>query len=138
MRGRKLQKQLMGIGVQRNDARAFIDVYRKIKQAGRMDLIPELFPVPAPVSVRKDLNVGHFSVSRQYSNDLLEMLRFDKEQYADHVEKPLAVMLAAQLLKAGAVCIRTTYHDHFLTEIRADVKAVMPGYTPLYCPVFDN
>ena len=56
---KRIAKQLMAIGVQRNDAAAFVRTYRKIMDANREDLFPEIIKPVVPVQF-KAVNVSPY------------------------------------------------------------------------------
>lgn len=123
MRSRRLIKKLMGVGIQRNDARAFVETYHAVKAAGMTQLFRELDPPIEPVIHRVEVNPYRFRATRMVSRWQLESGGMvDIEKY---IEKELAEEIGRGLADAGA--IRNTKRGRMHgVEFCAEVKVLPP------------
>ena len=108
MNSKKTIKQLMAIGVQRNDAAAFARAYRKIMDAKREDLFPDIVKpvVPVPLQV-VNYNVGKLQARCVVSDIQMELLADSPGDLYRRVTGKLATMLADKLAESGAMKIST-------------------------------
>lgn len=106
MTNKKIVKQLMGIGVQRNEAAAFAKTYRKIMNAKREDLFPEIVRPVMPVQFSV---VNHQLVNFRavYAGDDRRRSYMGDEEYAKHVKHCLSEELASGLVREGFVKVET-------------------------------
>ena len=123
MRSRRLIKKLMGVGIQRNDARAFVETYHAVKAAGMTQLFRELDHPVEPVTRRVEVNPYRFRTIRTVSYWQLESVGMvDIEKY---IEKELAEEIGRGLAGVGA--IRNTKRDSMYgVEFCAEVKVLPP------------
>lgn len=123
MKRKKYIKQLMALGVQRNDAAGFVSAYRACVAAGKEHLLPAILQpapiVPAFPIIRQPYNVAKFAVTlRRSDNDLSWLPRKDED-----INKELAREMGLALLDAGAICI--TKRDDYIrrcVEYRATIR----------------
>ena len=108
MTNKKITKQLMAIGVQRNDAAAFARAYRKIMDAKREDFFPEIIkPVmPARFPV-VNYNIVPLRARCMVSDIQMELLADSPGDLYRRVTGKLATMLADKLAESGAMKIST-------------------------------
>lgn len=103
MNRKKQIKQLMSIGVQRNDAAAFARTYHKIVSRGRRDLFPEL-TIPAPLVVRTTiLSVQTLKVSILRHRTILYAAEASGACVDPYIRKKMAEELAQCLLSSPYV-----------------------------------
>ena len=103
----RITKQLMAIGCQRNDAAAFARTYRKIMDANREDLFPEIIKPVMPVQF-KAVNVSTYRLraSVTVSDREMEWHRQHPDDLKRRVVDTLASRLADELAK-GSMKIET-------------------------------
>ena len=103
----RITKQLMAIGCQRNDAAAFARTYRKIMDANREDLFPEIIKPVMPVQF-KAVNVSPYRLRATcvVSDYQMAMLREHPEDLYRRVSGTLASRMADELAK-GAIKIES-------------------------------
>ena len=106
-RHERITKHLMAIGCQRNDAAAFARTYRKIMEANREDLFPEIIKPVMPVQF-KAVNVStcRMRASVTVSDREMEWHRLHPDDLKRRVVDTLASRLADELAK-GAMKIET-------------------------------
>lgn len=122
MKNKKIVKQLMAIGVQRNDAAAFARTYRKIIAAGRRDLFPEMeFPIPKVVQTAPVRTLGVTILRHRY-----DLARMAAVNVNEHIRMAIAQELAQHLVLSPYV--KYQYRDLITgdVEIRALVRVVDP------------
>lgn len=73
MKRRKMIKQMMGIGISRNEAEIFARTYKKVIAAGKTDLFPDLMIPPAKV-YRQNYNVKKFAAEFWMTAEQSQML----------------------------------------------------------------
>lgn len=129
MRQKKLVKQLMAAGVQRNDAAAFVKTYRAVKDAGLTRLFPELELPPAPVIQTRTVRPERLCA--KYTVDSYEMnYRGGSVDWDAYMNKRLVKELAHRLKDSGLVCFSkraTPLWTEFCAEVRVlpmDAKEV--------------
>ena len=99
LRNKELRRQLMGIGVQRNDADAFIRAYRAIEKAGAQWLCRSIMVPPIQVETRygrAEKLVAKVEVPRSGMEFIPPRIM------ESHIKKELANLLGEHLLKTGA------------------------------------
>lgn len=105
MTQKKTIKQLMAIGVQRNDAAAFVRAYRKIRENKREDMLPWILEPEPPRIMREELPIATLSASYEISAIELEMRRraIPGADINSAIHGKLVHALANELLKSRAV-----------------------------------
>ena len=135
MNRKKTIKQLMAIGVQRNDAAAFARAYRKIMDAKREDLFPEIVkPVMPVMGTVVNYRVTPFRADCVISDPQRSFFIENSEECADRIMRELSKDLAKCLMENGAITVRTQQFRDKGTRYTAVVKVVMPGdeYAKMY------
>ena len=131
MTNKKIVKQLMAIGVQRNDAAAFAKAYRKIMDAGREDLFPEIVNPVMPMNVvYKHYPAQKLQATYELSNVQRRLLFISLDELLQDVRCKLAYELANALLESGMVRVEAREQPDSCiggsTQYRAIVHVVMP------------
>lgn len=112
MQRKRAVKRLMAMGVQRNDAAAFVTTYHKIVAAGKGPLLPSILKPTYPKipTVCTDYQVRKFATIIRCSDkyDFRRVPRRDEDIY-----KELAREMGLALLDAGAVSITKRPLDCF-------------------------
>ena len=126
MNRKKTIKQLMSIGVQRNDAAAFARTYRKIKDANMHGLFPDIIePVMPVMGTVVNYRVTPFRAECFTAESQRYCLREDKEVFATRIMHKLSENLAECLMENGAIIMRQEEIDGVGTRYTATVKVVM-------------
>lgn len=128
MRSKKAVKQLMALGIQRNEAAVFARVYGKVKAARREDLFPEIILPAMPVGVvRREMEIVTLQADYRYESfDRAYVMPREKETF---VKNELARALAAEAVKCQLVEFTRRTEGSFLGDItvtRAQIKIVKP------------
>ena len=121
MTQKKSIKQLMAIGVQRNDAAAFVRAYRKIRENKREDMLPWILEPEPPKIVRKEFPVATLRATYEISAIELEMQRraTPDADINSTIHGKLVHALANELLKSRAVKMEYQSRlDRFGSEFR--------------------
>lgn len=123
MRNEKLKKQLMAVGIQRNDAAAFIRSYRKIQKSGKAEQFRDIMaPYVTPIqTVIRNVPVHTLQVTVKFSDD--EIYSVGGEEAERMVLERLSNQLAAALLDSGYLYTDQAKDRHGL-RIRASVMVV--------------
>lgn len=121
LKNRELRRQLMGIGVQRNDAAAFIRAYRAIERAGAQGICREIMVPPIRVETRHgkaEKLVAQTGMRREH-------LQYMTPAAMDRVTKQeLAELLGRELLKSGAAKVLKRVEHGGNVVTRAEVLVV--------------
>ena len=126
MKQKKTIKQLMAIGVQRNDAVAFARAYRKIMYAGREDLFPEIVkPVMPLVGVVHNHRVETIRASSVVSRQMVFPCA-DNAEFTTIITERLSDELAKNLIQSGAAALTIKQIDEMRTQYAVTVRVVMP------------
>lgn len=127
MNRKKTIKQLMAIGVQRNDATAFARAYRKIMDAKREDLFPEIVkPVMPVVGTVANYRVEKFRAAYLTAEGQRYFFRENEEEFATRIMGKLSKELAECLMENGAIIMRIEQRHGIGTQYTATVNVVMP------------
>lgn len=127
MKNKQITKQLMAIGVQRNDAAAFARAYRKVMDAKREDLFPEIVkPVMPVVHTVIDYRVTPFRAVYMAPAGQMAFFRENHEEFANRIKVKLAKELAEGLLHNGAITMRIEEIMGIGTQYTATVNVAMP------------
>lgn len=126
MKQKKTIKQLMAIGVQRNDAAAFARAYRKIMDAKREDLFPEIVKPVMPVmgtvlNYRVETIRASSMVNRQMAFPYC-----DDEEFTTMIMERLSDELAKNLIQSGAAAMSIKQIDGIITQYVVTVNVAMP------------
>ena len=108
MTNKKITKQLMAIGVQRNDAAAFARTYRKIMDARREDLFPAIVKPVMPVRYQVvEHQIVTLHVRRTVPDIQMAMLADRPGDLYRRVTGKLATVMADKLVESGAMKLST-------------------------------
>lgn len=133
MNNKRAVKRLMGMGIQRNDAAAFVSTYRAIVAAGKEKLLPDILrPIPAPVPPlrRTDYRIKTFATMIRCS-DKYDFMRVPTGYDDEYIRKTLAKELGLAMLDAGAIRVTIQTHpprlwcDTPTVEYRATIDVAM-------------
>lgn len=126
MTNKKIAKQLMAIGVQRNDAAAFARTYNKIKAAKREDLFPGIVEPVMQVGYQL-VNYLVVPIRASYTahDAFAYYYRDGSVNFANMLEGELSKQIAEALLKNGAIRMEQRRFLDFV-EYRATVNVAMP------------
>lgn len=126
MKQQKIVKQLMAIGVQRNDAAAFARAYRKIMYNKREDLFPEIIkPVMPMVGVVHNHRVETIRAS-SIVNRQMAFPCVDNEEFTTMITERLSDELAKTLIQSGAAALSIKQIDDMRTQYAVTVRVAMP------------
>ena len=127
MTNKKITKQLMAIGVQRNDAAAFARAYHKIMDAKREDLFPEIVkPVMPVVGTVVNYRVAPFRAVYMAPADQRAFFRENHEEFANRIKAKLSRELAEGLMNNGYITMRIEEIIGVGTQYTATVNVAMP------------
>lgn len=120
-RNKELRRQLMGIGVQRNDADAFIRAYRAIEKAGAQRICQEIMVPPIRIETRYGRAEKLVAQSEMPRGHLQFMTpaAFERE-----TKRELAVLLGRELLESGAAKVLKWPDREGTVVTRAEVWVV--------------
>lgn len=121
LRNKELRRQLMGIGVQRNDADAFIRAYRAIEKAGAQWLYRSIMVPPIQVETR----YGRAEKLVAQTGMRREFLKFmTPAAFERQTKDELVRMMARELLESGGVKILKWPDREGTVVVRAEVLVV--------------
>ena len=129
MKGKKLQKQLMAMGIGRNDAAGFIRAYRVIQKAKKQELCRDIMNPPAPVRMPAfwPQNLERLRAQHTVPNEELYALGADqREQFGNRVKEKLAQGLARLLIDEAAMLFEQEHRPDDCTVFRAEIQVAMP------------
>lgn len=121
LRNKELRRQLMGIGVQRNDADAFIRAYRAIEKAGAQRICQEIMVPPIRIETRygrAEKLVAQTGMRREFLQ-FMTPTTFERE-----TKRELVQMLARELLESGAAKVLKWPDRTGAVVVRAEVLVV--------------
>lgn len=126
MNRNKTIKQLMAIGVQRNDAAAFARAYRKIMYAKMEDLFPEIVkPVMPLVGVVHNHQVKTIRASSIVNREMAFPWA-DSDEVTTVITERLCDELAKSLIQSGAAALSIIQIDEMRTQYNVTVRVAMP------------
>lgn len=126
MKQQKIVKQLMAIGVQRNDAAAFARAYSKIMYAKKEDLFPEIMkPVMPMVGVVHNHRVETIRAS-SIVNRQMAFPCVGNEEFTTMITERLSDELAKTLIQSGAAALSIKQIDDMRTQYDVTVRVAMP------------
>lgn len=92
-------KQLMALGIQRNDAAGFVKASRILLDKGRGDMFPGVLGEPLPVIVsQREIRTFAAQLSTDWIFEMTIMPAAEKEE---HIKRKLAVTMGEGLLDSG-------------------------------------
>lgn len=130
MREKKLRKQLMAIGIGRNDAAGFVRAYREIQKTGKHKLCRDIMNPPMsatvlvggrPVTIQR-MRVQHAVPDEQFR--CVEPWR--RRQVEDRVREDMAVAFGRLLIDEAAMLFQQERRPEGCTVFRAEIQVAMP------------
>ena len=121
LKNKELRRQLMGIGVQRNDADAFIRAYRAIEKAGAQRICQEIMVPPIRIETRygrAEKLVAQTGMRREFLQ-LMTPAAFERRTKRELVE-----LMARELLESGGAKILKWPDREGTVVTRAEVWVV--------------
>ena len=121
LRNKELRRQLMGIGVQRNDADAFIRAYRAIEKAGAQRICQEIMVPPIRIETRygrAEKLVAQTGMPREHLK-FMTPAAFERK-----TKRELAQLMARELLESGAAKVLKWPDREGTVVTRAEVLVV--------------
>lgn len=114
MKKKKAVKRLMAMGVQRNDAAAFVATYRAIEAAGKAHLLPvALQPVPEFAPRMVIVKPQTFAMKYTVTNTQRQQISEEEEKW--HKNK-MARDLGSELLRKGYIKIVSSPSPHYAVK----------------------
>ena len=129
MRGKKLRKQLMAIGIQRNDAAGFIRAYRVIQRAKKQELCRDIMYRPMSVGLSFGRPVNLETLRAQYILPDEVLYRADRDrrkQVFGFCKDRLVEGMARELIDKAAVIVQLECRAKGCTVFRAEIQVAMP------------
>ena len=126
MKRKKTVKQLMAIGIQRNEAAAFARTYRKIKAAKREDMFPEIVsPVQPKICTVSDYQIKHYWATYIATEGERMCFVENGDEYAHLVKQRLCGNLTDALMSSGAIGFTMRALRGGSTEFRAELNVAL-------------
>lgn len=123
MTRKKTVKQLMAIGIQRNEAAAFARTYRKIKAAKKEDMFPEIVsPVQPKICAVRNYRIVPYKAACVMSEAVKELCVSEPEY---SIKQRLCDRLTAALMRNGAIEFTMRALPDGSTEFRADLNVAL-------------
>lgn len=129
MKGKKLRKQLMAMGIGRNDAAGFIRAYRVIQKAKKQELCRDIMNPPMAEILIDDRPqmLQRFRVQYAASNaDLYRYGHGGRKQAENSIKEELAQGMARVLIDEAAVLFQQERIPEGYTMFRAEIRVAMP------------
>ena len=130
MNGKKLRKQLMAIGIQRNDAAGFIRAYRVIQRAKKQELCRDIMyrPMSAAVLVGgRPMTIQRMRVQYAVSDGEFRCVEpWRRRQVEDHIREEMAVAFGRLLIDEAAMLFQQERRPEGCTVFRAEIQVAMP------------
>lgn len=124
MSSKWLQKQLMGIGVQRNDAAGFVRAYRAIQKAQKAELCANIMNFPRPTGLATErANVRRLGNSIEVSSATYQNVGDDAIPI---IKKFLCEGLVDAMLNNGAVSVMHEATPRGTVVFHAVVRVAVP------------
>lgn len=127
MKRKKIVKQLMAIGVNRNDAAAFARAYNRVVWAKREDLFPEIKPVMPAIGSIERHEIRTLRAECLISEHQMMVGNEHLDAFKDRIMDNLAEELAKGMLEGGAAVLRMEQILGRGTRFSVTTKVVMPG-----------
>ena len=130
MTRKRYVKQLMALGIQRNDAAGFVKAARIIQDKGMGHLVPDLvFDMPVPINVQQreiKKMAATFTGSIEF-----ELSNLPAEEKKEYIKGRLCHALANGLIDSGLCKITATTDEraHAITY-RAAIEVAVPREVP--------
>lgn len=129
MKEKQLRKQLMAIGVQRNDAAGFIRAYRVIQKAKKQGLCKDIMNPPMAEILIDDRPQMLQRLRVQYAapNEALHGYGIEGRKLAENrIKEELAQGMARLLIDEAAVLFQQERIPEGHTVFRAEIRVAMP------------
>lgn len=128
MKRKKIVKQLMAIGVNRNDAAAFARAYHRVMWAKREDLFPEIIkPAMPAIGTIERHETRTLRAECLISAHQMMVGNEHLDAFKDRIMENLAEELAKGMLEGGAAVLRMEQILGRGTRFSVTTKVVMPG-----------
>lgn len=127
MKRKKIVKQLMAIGVNRNDAAAFARAYNRVVWAKREDLFPEIKPIMPAIGAIERHEIRTLRAECLISEHQMMVGNEHLDAFKDRIMDNLAEELAKGMLEGGAAVLRMEQILGRGTRFSVTTKVVMPG-----------
>lgn len=130
MREKKLRKQLMAIGIQRNDAAGFIRAYRVIQRAGKHKLCRDIMNPPMSAAVLvggRPVTIQRMRVQHAVPDEQLRCVEpWRKKQVENYIREEMAVAFGRLLIDEAAMLFQQERRPEGYTVFRAEIQVAMP------------
>lgn len=126
MKNKKIVKQLMAVGVQRNDAAAFARTYRKIKATKMEALFPEIMGPAMPPVVYKHYPAQQLRAVVEMTDAKIRGFSADGVDLKQYVGEKLAREMTNHLYSSGVMQIESRRVYPNSTQFVTTVHVVLP------------
>ena len=127
MKHKKITKQLMGMGIQRNEAQVFARVYRKVLDAGMEGMFPEIVrPVMRRPIAINNLHPALLRAEMHIPGYIDILLPEEREGLMDRFKRDCACQIAMKMLDDGAIHFDLRY-TNIGKALSAMVMVIAPG-----------
>lgn len=130
MREKKMRKQLMAIGIQRNDAAGFIRAYREIQKAGKHKLCRDIMnpPMSAAVPVGgRPMTIQRMRVQHIVSDEEFRCVEpWRRKQVENNIREEMAVAFGRLLIDEAAMLFQQERSQEACTAFRAEIQVAVP------------
>ena len=131
MREKKMRKQLMAIGIQRNDAAGFIRAYRVIQKAGKHKLCRDIMNPPMSAAVLvggRPMTIQRIRVQHAVSDKEFHFVEsWRRKQVENNIREEMAVAFGRLLIDEAAMLFQQERRPEGCTVFRAEIQVAMPG-----------
>ena len=130
MKKRKI-KQLMALGIQRNDANAFLSVYTTLSRARKTELLPAiLHPVPIPRIQAEEYRTVPIRSMIIVPHDKLALMSDFEHSHSDYFTEAIRRQLESELLnelrRSGAIEFKSRSAGALGTEFYSTLRVLLP------------
>lgn len=130
MKGKKLRKQLMAMGIGRNDAAGFVRAYRAIRKAKKQELCRDIMNPPMSAEVLTGgrlLTIQRMRVQHDVPDELLRCVEsWRRKQVENYIWEEMAVAMGRLLIDEAAVLFQQERRPEGYTVFRAEIRVAMP------------
>lgn len=130
MREKKLRKQLMAIGIQRNDAAGFIRAYREIQKAGKHKLCRDIMNPPMSAAVLvggRPVMIQRMRVQYAVPDEQFRCVEpWRRKQVEGCIREEMAVAFGRLLIDEAAMLFQQERRPEGCTVFRAEIQVAMP------------
>lgn len=129
MKKNKTIKQLMALGISRNDAAGFVATYNKLNAKQRSQYLPNVvFDMrPAPPFLRENKKIINYAARTMILDDDISLSRLDPEEREGVGRSRVLEKLCRGVVGSKAVTIEKRRYDVYkATEMIARIQVVEP------------